>query len=590
MAYNKDSMFDPVGVAALDPKVASYKKFIKDNLGQPDLLQFLQSDQGKKLDPNLAGAMIVLDQLEKARDNSPKGPAPTTSVVQDVGMAALQKAQQARMAMAPQQGIAQLPNPAMANAQFQGGIAAPTRQMAGGGIVAFAEGTGNPGNSFVLAPSEVYTDTSLDEYVRRRFGAGLDQLDPNQKQDVFRAYEQDYMQARDRAKAREAADPRTRRGYVPPVAAAPAMAATSPAIASTAMPPAAAPPPGPVATSVAAAGAGPAIGVEQGPGRAQTPPPGKIGGPPAERPPVRPPAEPNIFGGPAITAARKQIQDLRGEAESLKPTKEFDAYLADVQARNEKQGIGAAAAQYKDYLSKHEAEIKDNFKNDRWMAVAEAGFAMANAAAQNPQAGFLGALSVGGMAGAKQYTASLKDYRKSLDQMQDAKFALAQSMEAQKREDSREARTELEKDRARYDHAWDRYVTAATSLSSTLVSAETSEKIAKANRAARVEYNVDTAAYNHLVAGGMDPLEALKKVRAASPQVQAADIRAGAALTKEQYQQKYGDANRSAMLRRSLEAKASQGDAAAKAKLMQMMIDGGENLNPLGIQIIPDQQ
>ncbi|NBS70225.1 hypothetical protein EBT31_15135, partial [bacterium] len=107
MAYNKDSMFDPVGVAALDPKVASYKKFIKDNLGQPDLLQFLQSDQGKKLDPNLAGAMIVLDQLEKARDNSPKGPAPTTSVVQDVGMAALQKAQQARMAMAPQQGIAQ---------------------------------------------------------------------------------------------------------------------------------------------------------------------------------------------------------------------------------------------------------------------------------------------------------------------------------------------------------------------------------------------------------------------------------------------------------------------------------------------------
>jgi hypothetical protein len=137
MAYS-NSMFEPVGVAALDPKVAAYKKFVKENLGQPNLVQFLQSEQGRQIDPNLAGAMIVLEQLEKARDRSPQGPPPKTSVIQDVGMAGLQKAQEEQMTQAQQQGLARLPNPAMANAQFQGGIAAPPQQMAGGGIVAFA--------------------------------------------------------------------------------------------------------------------------------------------------------------------------------------------------------------------------------------------------------------------------------------------------------------------------------------------------------------------------------------------------------------------------------------------------------------------
>ena len=76
MAYDRNAMFEPMGVAALDPKVAAYKKFVKQNLGQPELMQFLQSEQGKQLDPNLAGAMIVLEQLEKARDRTPQGPPP----------------------------------------------------------------------------------------------------------------------------------------------------------------------------------------------------------------------------------------------------------------------------------------------------------------------------------------------------------------------------------------------------------------------------------------------------------------------------------------------------------------------------------
>ena len=168
MAY--DSRIHEVsGVAALDPTVAAYKKFIKERLGQPDLIQFLQSEQGKRMDPNLAGAMLVLDKLEKARENAPKGPAPTTNVVQDLGLAAAQEAQRERMAMARERGIAQLPNPAMAGAQFQGGIAQTPQmaeggiaQLAGGGPIAFDDG-GLAGIDFSKMTEEQLTQLSKDQ-------------------------------------------------------------------------------------------------------------------------------------------------------------------------------------------------------------------------------------------------------------------------------------------------------------------------------------------------------------------------------------------------------------------------------------------
>jgi hypothetical protein len=173
MAYS-NSMFEPVGVAALDPKVAAYKKFVKENLGQPNLVQFLQSEQGRQIDPNLAGAMIVLEQLEKARDRSPQGPPPKTSVIQDVGMAGLQKAQEEQMTQAQQQGLARLPNPAMANAQFQGGIAAPPQQMAGGGIVAFAEGGVPPeSNPWGDEIAKLEAAIQADDYIKQGVGGYL---------------------------------------------------------------------------------------------------------------------------------------------------------------------------------------------------------------------------------------------------------------------------------------------------------------------------------------------------------------------------------------------------------------------------------
>lgn len=151
--------FDPVmGLAALDPVVAAHKQFLAKNQGNPDIRQFLMQDQGQKVNPNLAAAMIVLDQMEKAKGGMTDGPPPASTVMDDVAAAGMQAAQQAQ---ARQSGIAGLPNQAMGEAQFQGGIAqggpppagppgmppgappmqgAPPQGMAGGGIVALAGG------------------------------------------------------------------------------------------------------------------------------------------------------------------------------------------------------------------------------------------------------------------------------------------------------------------------------------------------------------------------------------------------------------------------------------------------------------------
>lgn len=564
MAYDRNEMFEPVGVAALDPKVAAYKKFVKQNLGQPELLQFLQSEQGKQLDPNLAGAMIVLEQLEKARDRTPQGPPPKTSVIQDVGMAGLQKAQEAQMA----QGLPQFPNPGMANAQFQGGIATPPQQMASGGIVAFTQG----GPS-----SPVWTDAQEKRLNNLQnlmdagyvFGAYGEHVTGVERSDELRAAQEsareEYLSlgklkrqveaAREEGKRQQriAAERAKYLGEEPAAAPAPASAAK----------------PAPQV-------AGPSTAIPKPPVEK------RAINPLVEKRAINPPEETNIFGGSAVKGARDQISELKSSAENLRPQKDFGAYLADIQARNEKQGIGASATQYKDYLAKQESEIKSDFQKDRWLAVAEAGFAMANAAAQNPQAGFLGALSVGGMAGAKQYTASLKEYRKSLDQMQNAKFALAQSLEAQRREDSREAREELGKDRDRFDRAYSNYVTAATSLSSTLVGAETSNRIAAANREAAVNSNPENVAFNALVKGGMDPLKALEKVRETSPSVQSTQARLDAA----QIIAKYG--KDPSLKYASLQRKAQEGDPVATAQLKEMQLDLGIAANPFGLQIVPD--
>ena len=164
MAYQQNIEDSLAGLPTLDPTVAAYKKFIEQNKGQAsDLYQFLASDQGKALDPKLAGAMIALDRLQKAAANPP-AQAPQSTVVDDIqkaGLAAAHQQMQAQRSIPPQQaGIRSV-------APQRG----PIPQMRGGGVVAFAEG-GRP---------------DIEDLIRRQV-PGYDTLPPEQKQALINQY------------------------------------------------------------------------------------------------------------------------------------------------------------------------------------------------------------------------------------------------------------------------------------------------------------------------------------------------------------------------------------------------------------------
>lgn len=119
------------GITALDPRVAATEKFISEKQIPPEQVPDFLMQMGA--DPKLAGLVFKYRRLTQAAEQQ-KGPAPTSTVAQDVDQ------QYAQM----QNGIASLPAPVLENAQFQGGIApgqeAPPQAMAGGGIVAFQTG------------------------------------------------------------------------------------------------------------------------------------------------------------------------------------------------------------------------------------------------------------------------------------------------------------------------------------------------------------------------------------------------------------------------------------------------------------------
>lgn len=153
--YERDITQDLMGLPTLDPTVAAYKRFIEKNKGQAkDIYQFLSSEQGRQLDPKLAGAMISLDKLQKAA-SQPPGQMPQSTVVDDV-------AQQAGLMAARNQAIAQrqmIPREAGLRAAMPMPAQTP-QQMAGGGPVAFDDG------GFITAPKSTPNNPQnpLDDY------------------------------------------------------------------------------------------------------------------------------------------------------------------------------------------------------------------------------------------------------------------------------------------------------------------------------------------------------------------------------------------------------------------------------------------
>jgi hypothetical protein len=136
---------DNMGLTALDPRVAAVEKFIQDKqVPSQQVPEFLMS---MGADPRLAGLVMRYQRLKAVAPQAQQGPPPTSTVAQDVQNAemqkamaerqmAMQKANEVQRILAAQRlaaqrttGIGQLPAPVMDNANF-----------AGGGIVAFQEG------------------------------------------------------------------------------------------------------------------------------------------------------------------------------------------------------------------------------------------------------------------------------------------------------------------------------------------------------------------------------------------------------------------------------------------------------------------
>lgn len=134
--------------------------------------------------------------------------------------------------------------------------------------------------------------------------------------------------------------------------------------------------------------------------------------------------------GTDFAPARKILGDLRTGLQT-EAGKTADERIAETAALQEKYGIGEAGKKRGEYLTKREAEAEQDLSRDKRLALAQAGFAMAEAASRRgrDRTGFLGAAAIGGTQGAKLYQAALKENRAIKDKIQDNRFALDQANE-----------------------------------------------------------------------------------------------------------------------------------------------------------------
>ena len=145
-------------------------------------------------------------------------------------------------------------------------------------------------------------------------------------------------------------------------------------------------------------------------------------------------------GAPGLGVNYDTFGKYRTEAGKLRTAAEGEANLTAMQraAQMEKDlaamGVGESAKRRGEYLTKREAEADKDLASDKRMALAQAGFAMAEAASRRgrERTGFLGAAAIGGTTGTKLYQAALKENRAIKDKIQENRFALEQAQEMMK--------------------------------------------------------------------------------------------------------------------------------------------------------------
>jgi hypothetical protein len=175
------------------------------------------------------------------------------------------------------------------------------------------------------------------------------------------------------------------------------------------------------------------LGLKDKPTAAPTAPAAGTQAPP---PPVA--AAPNPFAG--LGGNYDNFGKYRTEAGKLRTEAEQEANLTAMERAQQAEkdlaamGIGKAAEERGKFLDRREAEAGKQLAEDRRMALAQAGFAMAEAASRRgrERTGFLGAAAIGGTKGAQLIDKAVRENRALKDSIAENRFALAQAQEMMK--------------------------------------------------------------------------------------------------------------------------------------------------------------
>jgi hypothetical protein len=140
----------------------------------------------------------------------------------------------------------------------------------------------------------------------------------------------------------------------------------------------------------------------------------------------------------------------RTEAGKLRTQAEQEANLTAMQRAEQVEkdlaalGIGKAAEERTKFLDRREAEAGKQLAEDRRMALAQAGFAMAEAASRRgrERTGFLGAAAIGGTKGAQLIDKAVRENRALKDSIAENRLSLMQAQEMMKAGNYREGATQ----------------------------------------------------------------------------------------------------------------------------------------------------
>ena len=150
--------------------------------------------------------------------------------------------------------------------------------------------------------------------------------------------------------------------------------------------------------------------------------------------------------GVSLGGKYDDFDKYRTEAGKLKTSAESEANLTAMQRAEQVEkdlaalGIGKAAEERTKYLDRREAEAGKQLAEDRRMALAQAGFAMAEAASRRgrERTGFLGAAAIGGTKGAQLMDKAVRENRALKDSIAENRLSLMQAQEMMKAGNYRE--------------------------------------------------------------------------------------------------------------------------------------------------------